>query len=159
MRPVLTMSLSVYFLYPETANIRLEDMDQIFGDATTAMPTPAQEAEVESLMGGRSPVPSLDIRRGIAGHFSADHAIPGLDINPPANGTLDGDDMSGRTATMEDERGGAKEEGIGGWISRLTRQRSGGSGSGSGSGGRRGSGSGKGTGGEGEYRRLGQDED
>lgn len=162
MKPDLTMGPLVYFLYPETANIRLEEMDQIFGDATTAMPTPAQEAEVESLMGGRSPVPSLDIRRGIAGHFSADHAIPGLDIDPPANGKLDGDDMSGRTATMENERGGAKEEGIGGWISRLTRQRSGGSGSGSGSGGGGGSGrggSGKGAGGDGEYRRLGQDED
>ena len=153
--PELTTSPSVYFLYPETANVRLEDMDQIFGDATTAMPTPAQEAEVESLMGGRSPVPSLDIRRGIAGHFSADHAIPGLDINPPANGTLDGDDVSGKTVTVDNERGGAREEGIGGWISRLTRQRSGGSGSG---GSARG-GSGRGKGGEGEYRQLGQDDD
>lgn len=160
MKPDLTMSPLVYFLYPETANIRLEEMDQIFGDATTAMPTPAQEAEVESLMGGRSPVPSLDIRRGIAGHFSADHAIPGLDIDPPANGKLDGDDMSGRTATVENERGGAREEGIGGWISRLTRQRSGGSGSGSGGGGGSGRGGGDNrSGGEGEYRRLGQDED
>lgn len=156
MIPELTMSPSVYFLYPETANVRLEDMDQIFGDATTAMPTPAQEAEVESLMGGRSPVPSLDIRRGITGHFSADHAIPGLDINPPANGTLDGDDVSGKTVTMENERGGAREEGIGGWISRLTRQRSGGSGGGGGS---SKGGSGRGKGGEGDYRRLGQDDD
>lgn len=150
----LTASASVYFLYPETANIRLEDMNQIFGDATTAMPTPAQEAEVESLMGNRSPVPSLDIRRGIAGHFSADHAIPGLDINPPANGTLDGDDVSGTNVTMEDGRTGPKEEGIGGWISRLTRQRSGGSGGGSES--RGGSGARPGRGGD--YRRLSQDE-
>lgn len=157
--PDLTVSASVYFLYPETANVRLEDMDQLFGDATTAMPTPAQEAEVESLMGNRSPVPSLDIRRGIAGHFSADHAIPGLDINPPANGTLDGDDVSGKGVTMENGRAGAKEEGIGGWISRLTRKRSGGGSSGGGSSRGRGGGGGSGKGGEGDYRRLDQDDD
>lgn len=144
------MNSSVYFLYPETANVRLEDMDQLFGDATTAMPTPAQEAEVESLMGNRSPVPSLDIRRGIAGHFSADHAIPGLDINPPANGKLDGDEVSGKGVTTENGRAGAKEEGIGGWISRMTRKRSGGNGRGGGGGG---------EGGEGDYRRLSQDDD
>lgn len=128
----------VYFLYPETANIRLEDMDQLFGDATTAMPTPAQHAEVESLMGMRSPVPSLDIRRGGPGHFSADSAIPGLDINPPqenGKGATDG------TPTEEPRR-----EGFGGWISRLA---------------------GKGSqrslksrsGGEGAYRQLAQEEE
>ncbi|MCJ1344427.1 hypothetical protein MMC31_002630 [Peltigera leucophlebia] len=128
----------VYFLYPETANIRLEDMDQLFGDATTAMPTPAQHAEVESLMGMRSPVPSLDIRRGGPGHFSADSAIPGLDINPPRENGKDA--MDG--AANEEQR----REGIGGWISRLA---------------------GKGSqrslksrpGGEGAYRQLGQEDD
>lgn len=153
----LTISSPVYFLYPETANVRLEDMDQLFGDATTAMPTPAQEAEVESLMGNRSPVPSLDIRQGGPGRFTADHAIPGLDINPPANGTLDGDEASstlngdgasGKDATTANGRAGARQEGIGGWISRLTRRDSSGSG-------RRG----ERKGGEGEYRRLGQDDE
>lgn len=143
------MSSLVYFLYPETANVRLEDMDQLFGDATTAMPTPAQEAEVESLMGNRSPIPSLDIRQGAPGHFTADHAIPGLDIDPPANGTLDGDGASGKDATTENGRAGARQEGIGGWISRLARRGSGGSG-------RRGGGKG---GEESEYRRLGQDDE
>ncbi len=145
---VLKICTSVYFLYPETANVRLEDMDQLFGDATTAMPTPAQHAEVESLMGNRSPVPSLDIRRGLPGHFSADHAIPGLDINPPANGTLGGDGPPGKGSTTEDGRAGVKEEGIGGWISRLTRTMSSGSV-------RRVGGKGE----DGEYRRLGQNDD
>lgn len=86
-------------------------MDQLFGDATTAMPTPAQHAEVESLMSARSPVPSLDIRRA-PGHFSADNAIPGLDINPPQ-----GKDSKG---PLEDEP--PKREGLGGWISRLANR-------------------------------------
>ncbi|KAI4274443.1 MAG: hypothetical protein L6R38_006102 [Xanthoria sp. 2 TBL-2021] len=124
----------VYFLYPETANVRLEDMDQLFGDATTAMPTPAQHAEVESLMSARSPVPSLDIRRG-PGQFSADSAIPGLDINPPQ-----GQDSKG---PLEDET--PKREGMGGWISRMAN---------------RGKKDSKGANGEaGSYRRVGQDDD
>ncbi|KAL8688560.1 MAG: hypothetical protein Q9224_004851, partial [Gallowayella concinna] len=124
----------VYFLYPETANVRLEDMDQLFGDATTAMPTPAQHAEVESLMSARSPVPSLDIRRA-PGHFSADNAIPGLDINPPQ-----GQDIKG---PPEDET--PKREGMGGWISRMANPR------------RKSS---KGGNEEtGSYRRLGQNDD
>ncbi|KAL9614390.1 MAG: hypothetical protein Q9167_001120 [Letrouitia subvulpina] len=105
----------VYFLYPETANVRLEDMDQLFGDATTAMPTPAQHAEVESLMSARSPVPSLDIRRPL-GHFSADHAIPGLDINPPQaqDGHISKD---GKHQALEEHA--PRREGLGGWISRI----------------------------------------
>ena len=81
-------------------------MDKVFGDAITAMPTPAQEAEIESLMSAsRSPVPSLDIRRPRG--FAADSAILGLDIEPPKNG-----------------EGGKEgnEEGIGGWISRIVRR-------------------------------------
>jgi hypothetical protein len=148
LRDICNRDSSVYFLYPETANIRLEDMGQLFGDATTAMPTPAQHAEVESLMGNRSPVPSLDIRRGILGHLSADNAIPGLDINPPANGALEGDGGLGKSVTTENGRAGVKEEGIGGWISRLTRKGSDRSGR-----------SGGGKGGDSEYRRLGQDDD
>lgn len=87
-------------------------MDQIFGDATTAMPTPAQQAEVDSLMGGRSPVPSLDIRRGDPSTFTADDAIPGLDINPPPIPAEDG-------KSQPPTNGPAKGEGVGGWISRM----------------------------------------
>ncbi|KAI4144694.1 MAG: hypothetical protein LQ340_006553, partial [Diploschistes diacapsis] len=88
-------------------------MDQLFGDATTAMPTPAQEAEVESLMSAsRSPVPSLDIRR--PGNFTAESAIPGLDIDPPKDGEGDGIVADGAA-----RKGDADGEGIGGWISRM----------------------------------------
>ena len=110
-------------------------MDQLFGDATTAMPTPAQHAEVESLM-ARSPVPSLDIR-GRPGNFGADSAIPGLNINPPK-----GDAESSKDKPSETQ---SRSEGIGGWISRMVN---------------RGKGNGKGGSGEaGVYRRLDQDDD
>lgn len=125
----------VYFLYPETANVRLEDMDQLFGDATTAMPTPAQHAEVESLMSGnRSPVPSLDIRRGGPGNFTADNAIPGLDINPPSVPVENGKPQLPPDAPVN-------SEGLGGWISRMVQRTKG---------------EGKGGGG---YGRLGQGDD
>ena len=105
-------------------------MDKLFGDATTAMPTPAQEAEVESLLSAsRSPVPSLDIRR--PGNFTADSAIPGLDINPPKDGE---ENMEGKPETSE---------GIGGWISRMTNRSRAAS---------------RATG-AGNYRQLGQEED
>lgn len=99
-------------------------MDQLFGDATTAMPTPAQHAEVDSLMSARSPVPSLDIRREGRGpgQFTTDNAIPGLDIN-----TQKGD-------VQKQDKPSTKGEGLGGWISRLT-QRTQGEGKKNGSGG------------------------
>lgn len=116
-------------------------MDQLFGDATTAMPTPAQHAEVESLMSARSPVPSLDIRRGHS-NFGADHAIPGLDINPPPGQDGKAPPQDGK-APPEDET--PRREGLGGWISRLAN------------GGKKES---KGSNGQaGSYRRLGQDDD
>ena len=110
-------------------------MDQLFGDATTAMPTPAQEAEVESLMSAsRSPVPSLDIRR--PGTFTSDAAIPGLDINPPKDGGEDG---------VADGKRADGTDGIGGWISRMVK---------------RGRATSKASGTEaGSYRRLGQQDD
>ena len=86
-------------------------MDQLFGDAITAMPTPAQHAEVESLMSARSPVPSLDIRRGGLENLSADNAIPGLDINPPAN--------NGKSQLPNGNENEPRSEGIGGWIARM----------------------------------------
>jgi hypothetical protein len=90
-------------------------MNALFGDATTAMPTPVTQAEERSLMGVGSPS-SIDIRRGTPrpGQFSAGDAIPGLDIDPPeiALGP-DGqpvDTSRGRSSTGE---------GLGGWIGRM----------------------------------------
>jgi hypothetical protein len=126
----------VYFIYPETAGVRLEDMDAIFGDATTAMPTPAARAETGSLMGAGSPVPSMDLRRGVVGAgqptipgIGASHAIPGFDIDPPHVSIV-----NGKPQFSADEA----SEGSGGWISRMVKKnkgetgsvRSGGSGSG-----------------------------
>ncbi|KAJ9198505.1 hypothetical protein DTO166G4_3420 [Paecilomyces variotii] len=125
----------VYFLYPETSGVRLEDMNVLFGDASTAMPTPAAQAERGSLIGAGSPVPSLDIRRQ-PHQFGAESAIPGLDIEPPnINGSSNG--KHGR----DDDR----SEGIGGWISNMVnRNRNAGA---------------KGGSSSSQYRRLGQDEE
>lgn len=144
----LADTLLVYFLYPETANVRLEDMNALFGDATTAMPTPATHAEQGSLLGVGSPG-SIDIRQGAPqpGNFGAGAAIPGLDIDPPdveigQNGKpVYGDGPRGRNVMSEDNSGG-----VGGWINRMVsrtrRERSG-----SASGGKNG------------YGRVGQDDD
>ncbi|KAJ5765554.1 Mitochondrial substrate/solute carrier [Penicillium odoratum] len=112
----------VFFLYPETSGVRLEDMNVLFGDASTAMPTPATDGERGSLIGAGSPVPSLDIRRPY-GQFGADSAIPGLDIDPPSlTRSHDGPSKSGQSNSPP---GGSRGEGIGGWISNMVnRQRS-----------------------------------
>ncbi|MCJ1307280.1 hypothetical protein MMC25_000926 [Agyrium rufum] len=150
----------VYFLYPETANVRLEDMNLLFGDATTAMPTPAQHAEVESLM-SRSPVPSLDIRHNTPGRFGAQDAIPGLNLDPPEDvddDLKDGVADGGRGALARG--GGGKvggEEGLGGWISRMVRRGGGGGVGGGGGGGKKGGG--QGEEGQGRYTRMDQDDD
>ncbi|WEW61849.1 Ribulose bisphosphate carboxylase large chain [Emydomyces testavorans] len=126
----------VYFLYPETSGVRLEDMDVLFGDATSTMPTPATPAERNALMGIGSPVPSLDIRRGPGGSVHPEYAIPGLNIEPssPSGST-------GKPGKSVEETGNS--EGIGGWISNMVRR------------GRQG----KKSDDQGEYRRVGQDEE
>ncbi|CAL5872279.1 uncharacterized protein PFLUO_LOCUS6540 [Penicillium psychrofluorescens] len=105
----------VYFLYPETSGVRLEDMNLLFGDATTAMPTPTTDGERGSLMGAGSPVPSLDIRRPY-GQIGAESAIPGLDIDPPSLSNS-GPSKSGRPDSQQGSAG--RGEGIGGWISNM----------------------------------------
>jgi hypothetical protein len=149
-KAVLTITRAVYFLYPETANVRLEDMNALFGDATTTMPTPATQAERGSLMGVGSPG-SIDIRQGTPrlDDFGADAAIPGLEIDPPdvqigQNGRpIYADRPRGRNVMSED-----RSEGVGGWIGRMiSRTR------------RERSGSGSGTAVKNGYGRVGQDED
>lgn len=90
-------------------------MNALFGDATTAMPTPATQAERGSLMGVGSPS-SIDIRRGSPqlGQFGASDAIPGLDIDPPEMEIgPDGKPIQSRGRSAN---GG---EGLGGWIGRM----------------------------------------
>ena len=94
-------------------------MDMLFGDATTAMPTPITRAEEGSLMGVNSPVPSMDLRRGMQGGGPGNglgpaSAIPGLDIDPPHVSIV-----NGKPQYAEEEGNG---EGVGGWISRMVNR-------------------------------------
>ncbi|KAE8134081.1 hypothetical protein BDV38DRAFT_273887 [Aspergillus pseudotamarii] len=111
----------VYFLYPETSGVRLEDMDTLFGDATTAMPTPASQGEHGSLMSVGSPVPSLDIRRQY-GQFGPENAIPGLDIDPP---TINAGENAKVGQRGSQNGGGSRLEGLGGWISNMVSRHKG----------------------------------
>src|ERR1700761_7664225 len=115
-------------------------MNSIFGDATTVMPTPETLAEAESLFSGhaRSPVPSLDLRRQ-TGSLSADSAIPGLDINPPAVPVKNGQPVLSRDGSSQGR------EGLGGWISSMVQRARGGGGDGDSS--------------NGQYKRVDQDEE
>lgn len=86
-------------------------MNALFGDATTAMPTPATQAERGSLMGVGSPS-SIEIRFGTPqpGAFSAQDAIPGLDIDPPDIQF----DAKGKPRGRRESN-----EGFGNWIGRM----------------------------------------
>lgn len=69
----------VYFLYPETCGVRLEDMDALFGDATANLGTPATPG-TPSL----GPAGTMAGARGRGGPLlDPSSAIPGLDIDPP----------------------------------------------------------------------------
>ena len=91
--------------------MRLEDMDSLFGDATTAVGTPATgtpalRAESDALVTPGSPVPQLDIRG--RPRFGAASAISGLNINPP-------DVVDPKPQPVSRDAGG----GIGGWLLRM----------------------------------------
>jgi hypothetical protein len=92
-------------------------MNILFGDASTAMPTPVTQGERGSLMGAGSPVPSLDLRRQY-GQFGTESSIPGLDIDPPSLNP-DGANKRGRSNSQQ---GSARAEGIGGWISSMVNR-------------------------------------
>jgi len=106
-------------------------MDALFGDATTAMPTPQTRPETGSLMGLGSPTGSVDLRRGIVGStpqsypgLGPSNAIPGLDIDPPHVSIVNGKPQY----AADGENGDG--EGVGGWISRMvSRTRADGEGS------------------------------
>ncbi|KLU81672.1 high affinity glucose transporter [Magnaporthiopsis poae ATCC 64411] len=128
----------VYFIYPETCGVRLEDMGSLFGDGTTAtgtpaaLGTPATHAETGSLIRSSSPIPPLDIR-GPGGRFGTSSAIAGLPIDPP-----DEVDPEIGGKNQPDGRRSPAAGGIGAWFSRLVgrgRAQQGGESSGSGGGG------------------------
>jgi len=132
----------VYFIYPETANVRLEDMNALFGDATTAMGTPASGRHGGSVSG--SPVPSLRI-----GEHDTDSALPGLDIEPPSVTIKDGKPILSRRGSassimsqVSSIREGIREEGLGGWISNMVNRNQ----------------NGDSTDGNGKYKRVDEDD-
>ncbi|TKW52375.1 High-affinity glucose transporter [Colletotrichum tanaceti] len=96
----------VYFIYPETCGVRLEEMDSLFGDASTVIGTPSiHAAENDSLMRAGSPIGSIDYR-GRPGNFTANSAIPGLSLDPPD--IPDGRGQDGEASST-----------ISGWVSRV----------------------------------------
>ena len=105
-------------------------MNSIFGDATTAAPTPATLAEAESLFSGRSPVSPFRLNEG-SGY------VPEMDLQPPEVEVQDGKPM----LTKDN---GSEREGVGGWISNIMKRNKSDDGNGSGSG---------------RYQRVGQNED
>ncbi|KAK4142990.1 uncharacterized protein C8A04DRAFT_37863 [Dichotomopilus funicola] len=117
----------VYFLYPETCGVRLEDMDALFGDSTRALGTPASgttpalHAESDALLRPSSPIPALDGSSSIGGipgspaeqrRAAAAAAIPGLDIDPP-------EDVEAVSKPRNGNGGAGGRGGIGGWFSRI----------------------------------------
>ena len=109
-------------------------MNSLFGDATTAAPTPATLAEAESFFSGnRSPVPSFSL----GGDNDQADRVPDIDL------AEDGDDEDSKPL-MSGKDAGSEREGVGGWISSIAK-RSKGNGEANGSG-------------SGKYQRVGQDE-
>ncbi|KAL3960236.1 hypothetical protein ACCO45_005353 [Purpureocillium lilacinum] len=109
----------VYFIYPETCGVRLEDMDSIFGDASTVVGTPSIHAETGSLIRGGSPIGSGRVFMG------QPSGIPPLNLEPGAE--VDDDNKS------QIQTSGGEDRSIGGWLSRVVgrgRADSGGSGQG-----------------------------
>ncbi|CAK7204403.1 Ribulose bisphosphate carboxylase large chain [Sporothrix eucalyptigena] len=112
----------VYFFYPETCGVRLEEMDSLFGDASTAVGTPRSvstphyvDTEAGSLLPPGSPVPSLDLRAS-RGQFGPSSAIPGLNIDPPSS-IHEASSSSGPRAGDGDASGNGG--GVSGWLSRV----------------------------------------
>ncbi|KAI1112756.1 sugar transporter-domain-containing protein [Nemania sp. NC0429] len=104
----------VYFIYPETCGVRLEDMDSLFGDASTAIGTPGIRSEAGSTIRAGSPVPSLDLRGRPLG---SDANIPPLDIDPPAVNIVDGKPVPRLRSESRNSRGR-----VGEWLSRIVGQ-------------------------------------
>ncbi|KAI0025261.1 sugar transporter STL1 [Xylariomycetidae sp. FL0641] len=99
----------VYFIYPETCGVRLEDMDSLFGDASTAIGTPGMRSETGSLVRAGSPVPSLDLR---GRPLNSD--VPPMDIDPPTVNIVDGKPQPRYRSESQSSRGR-----VGEWLTRM----------------------------------------
>jgi hypothetical protein len=81
--------------------VRLEEMDSLFGDASTVAGTPSLHGEAGALMGGGSPIGSA---RGGPGGI------------PPMN--LDAADVDDDNKSQIQTSGG-EDRSVGGWLSRV----------------------------------------
>lgn len=107
----------MYFIYPETCGVRLEEMGSLFGDATTAMGTPTMRSETGSIYRASSPVPSLDLR----GRSGPDPDYPSMDVDPPHV------DMVNGKPQIRSESGSRGR--VGEWLGRMVGRERGSSGS------------------------------
>lgn len=111
----------VYFIYPETCGVRLEEMDSLFGDASTAAGTPGVRSETGSLVRAGSPVPSpvpsLDLR---GRPFDSGANTPSMDVDPPVIKIVDGKPQL--RSESQSSRGR-----VGEWLTRMVGQNRGGS--------------------------------
>jgi len=90
----------VWFIYPETAGLTLENMNSVFGDGSTVMGTPSLHGdETGSLMPGS---PTESARGGPAG-------LPTFNLD----GDMDEDNKSQIQTT------GGEDRSVGGWLSRV----------------------------------------
>ncbi|KUI60640.1 High-affinity glucose transporter [Cytospora mali] len=109
-----TSFVIVYFIYPETSGVRLEDMNSLFGDATTTIGTPVSAGTPAfgpsdgALMRAGSPVPSLDLRGRPL--LAQQQPLPGLDVDPPNVNFVNG---------RPQYESGQAEGGVAGWLSRV----------------------------------------
>lgn len=94
------LTIAVYFIYPETAGVRLEDMDVLFGDAT-ALPSPENGPETDRLVAHNS---------GTSSNANGS-TFPDSDVEPPHLNYV-----NGRPQYTAKSSGG---QGLGGWMSQL----------------------------------------
>lgn len=102
---MLTRSIyEVYFIYPETCGVRLEDMNSLFGDASTVAGTPSIHGDTGSLLHPGSP-------QGLAP--GGPGVIPPMTLDPPE---VDDDSKSQVQPATGDNRT------MGSWLSRVVRR-------------------------------------
>ena len=121
---MLTRFPVVYFVYPETCGVRLEDMDSLFGDASTAAGTPGLRSESEAFRAG-SPVPSLDLRGRVgSGAGAAEAGIPPLDIDPLVVNMVDGRPQYRSSPQQAQFRSDSRDSRgrVGEWLTRMVGQ-------------------------------------
>ena len=94
----------MYFIYPETCGVRLEEMDSIFGDASTVA-TPSLHGDAASLLQPGSPIGSF---RGVGTGPSV--AVPPLSLD---QAEIDDDGKS------QIQTSGGEDRSVGAWLSRV----------------------------------------